>query len=300
MIEQRAPDRPEPDALRLAGAEVDHGAWYLYGIVRAEPDAPLLMERERVGRCRPPDVEAGAVEPVVALECGELAAVARRVRRADFSPQALRERLADPAVLEASARHHHAIIAAIHEARVILPVRFGCVYASAEELLGAVTSARDSLADQLGRYEGCDEWAIHLHADAEVIRRRVLGEDADARRVQQELASAGPGRAYFLRRKLQEIVAAASQRAMQEGARELFDRLARLSVDGLVAPASRASGQGPTETEILRAAFLVRRDDRDVFLEEARSVTGGRLGLDCRSSGPWPPYSFASAVEART
>ena len=250
--------------------------------------------------CRPPDVETGDAEPVVALHCGDLAAVVRRVRRTDFSPETLRARLADPAMLEATVRHHHAVIAAIHEARVIVPVRFGCVYASAEELTAAVTSAGESLVDQLERYDGCDEWAIHLQADPQATRQRVLVEDADAQRLQQELASASPGRAYFLGRKLEEILAAATQRALHEAAQGAHDRLARSSVDGLVTPSSRSADQGASEVEILRAAFLVRRSERDAFLDEVRSVTRSPLGLDCRSSGPWPPYSFAKVVEAQS
>jgi hypothetical protein len=253
-----------------------------------------------VDACPPPDVETEDAEPVVALPCGELAAVVRRVRRADFSPETLPARLADPAMLEATVRHHHAVIAAIHEARVILPVRFGCVYASAEDLMAALTTARESLSEQLERYDGCDEWAIHLQADPQATRQHVLVEDADAQRLQQALGSASPGRAYFLGRKLEEILAAATQRALHEAAQDVYDRLARSSVDGLVTPASRSADQKAAEVEILRAAFLVRRSERDVFLDEVHSVTHGPLGLECRSSGPWPPYSFAKVVEAQS
>ena len=299
MIQQPAPNLSEPESSARAGAETDHRAWYLYGITRPDPGDAALLDQHRVDdRCRPPDVETGAAEPVVALRCGDLAVVVRRVRQTDFSPEALRERLADPVVLEAVVHHHHAVIAAIHEAQVILPGRFGCVYANIEDLVAAVSTARESLAHQLEQYAGCDEWAIHLNADPEAARQRVRVEDADARRLQQELSSAGPGRAYFLERKLQGLVSAGAQQTLDEAAQGAYDRLARSSVVGVVTPASRPADQAPSGVEILRAAFLVRRDNRDAFLDEVRSIARGPLGLECRYSGPWPPYSFARPVEA--
>ncbi len=88
----------------------DDSAWYLYGITwRGAGDVPEPLAR--------PGVDTA--EPVRRLACGDLAAIVRRVSRAEFEPDALQARLADAAWLEAAVRGHNQVIAAIHQEQPI-------------------------------------------------------------------------------------------------------------------------------------------------------------------------------------
>ncbi len=115
--------------------------------------------------------------------------------------------------------------------------------------------------------------------------------------LQQELAAARPGRAYFLQRKLADELVAVTEQALNDLAQAGYDRLARCAVAGQVSPPARSAGDANGEIEILRAAFLVRRPSLDTFLAEVRSFAESQKGLRCESSGPWPPYSFAPGGE---
>jgi Gas vesicle synthesis protein GvpL/GvpF len=204
------------------------------------------------------------------------------------------------------------VIAALHQQQTILPAKFGSIYARAEDVQRALAAAQETLLAQLERVEGCDEWAVHVYANHPAIAQRVCAEHPTIHQLQHELATASPGRAYFLRRKLDEEHAAATDQALRELAQAAYDRLARWAAAswpkatrglrprggaGRVTPPAGSTPAAHGEIEILRAAFLVPRANADTFLAEVRSCVEGRDGVRCGYSGPWAPYSFAAPTE---
>lgn len=224
-------------------------------------------------------------------------AVVSPVSLAEFEPEVVQARARDTAWLEAMVRGHERVVEAVQRERGVLPARFGCVYATAAELAAALERSQVALLAHLQRLEGCDEWGIRLYADRSVVRQRVAAEQPAIRQLQQELAGARPGRAYFLQRKLADALAAASEQAVDDLAQTAYDRLASWAVAGQVTARANARQALDGEAEILRAAFLVQRAGLGCFEAEVQRFAESRAGLRCECSGPWPPYSFA-AVDA--
>ena len=283
-----APEAPAPD----------QGGWYLYGITRRDIGA---IGRARLGDEHRADVEAPldggpGRGPLQRLEQGRLAAVVRRVSLDDFTAEALQARLSDPARLEAMVRVHNAVIADVHQEQAILPSRFGAVYARLADVAADLERRHDELLAQLERLDGCDEWAVHVYVDPRAVHARARAEQA-ADPLHQELMVARPGRAYFLRRKLEEDLAARTARMTEELAQAAYRRIARLAVAVEAERPARPSGGMVGEIEILRAALLVHRERRDELLDRLQACAQDQGGWRCTYSGPWPPYSFATSVE---
>ena len=267
-----------PDADRAApeASGADARGWYLYGITRRGPLPAVL---------------AGDGEQL--LEFSALAAVVRPVSLADFSVAVLRERLHDASALEAMVRSHNRVVEAIHDRQAILPAKFGLVYTHAEDVVSALRPVHDALVHQLSRLSGCDEWAIHLYADGAVVRERISTGDPVIRRLRDEQAAARPGRAYFLGQQLRDAVDAATEQALATLAQTAFDRMAACAVAAQVNSVGAAADL-TAQVEILRASFLVARDGAERFDDAVRSSADTGEGVRCESSGPWPPYSFAT------
>jgi hypothetical protein len=136
-----------------------------------------------------------------------------------------------------------------------------------------------------------------VYADRPAIAQRIAAEQPTIHQLQHDLATAPPGRAYFLQRRLDEQRAAATDQALRELAQAAYERLAHGAVAGRVTPPARSTPTAHGESEILRAAFLVRRAKAETFLAELRSCLEGRDGVHCDYSGPWAPYSFAVPTE---
>jgi hypothetical protein len=272
--------------------------WYLYGITRRGSLAAVLADADAGLPADAVLTAPAGSAPLQLLECGGLAAIVRPVLRADFSLAAVEERLRS-ADLEVLVRSHNQVIEAIHDRQAILPAKFGMVYADASDIVSALRSACDVLLTQLNRLEGCDEWAVHLYANREVVRERVSSRIPVVRRLREEFAAARPGRAYFIERQLRDELEAATRQVLVTLAQGAFDRLASSVIAGQVnpvRPATNAAG----EVEILRAAFLVSREGAEQFEADVRAAADASEGLRCERSGPWPPYSFAMLGEMET
>lgn len=282
------PATPAPDGV----------GWYLYGITRRDAGG---IGRVRPGDEHPADAErplddAPGRERLRLLERGSLAAVVRSVSLGDFTGEVLQARLGDPALLEAMVRMHNAVIADIHQERAILPSRFGSVYARLDDVAAAIEQRHDELLAQLAWLDGCDEWAVHIHVDPRAVHARARAEQA-ADPVHQELTAARPGRAYFLRRKLEEDLAARTAQLTEELAHAAYQRFARLAVAVQAERPTRPSDGLIDEIEVLRAAVLVQRERRDELIAQLHAGAQDQSGWRYTYSGPWPPYSFAAFAE---
>jgi hypothetical protein len=275
----------------------DDTGWYLYGITRCSTDT------DPVGRLDHTDPDAEARlghaldgEPVHLMNEGSLAAVIGRVRLSDFTAEVLQSRLSDPIALETLVQRHNGVIAGVHQWRTILPARLGGVYACLDEVAAAMRERHDVLLAQIDWLDGCDEWAVHVYVDPRAVQARVRTEQA-ASPLQHELAVARPGRAYLLRRKLEDDLAARRAQKVEELAHDACERLSRLASAVQVERPARPSGGVSGEIEELRLALLVHRERRDALVADLDASAQGRDGWRCAYTGPWPPYSFATSSE---
>ena len=288
----------DPAADRVAPpAPVDESwGWYLYGITRNTEQA---AERTGDGVDLSVPIQADGHELGEAITVADLVAVVRRVPLAEFAPEALRAQAEDPAWLEAAARRHNAVIETVHRTRTILPAKFASVYAHEEDVRTALVDERNTLLARLNWIEGCDEWGVRLFGEVDTIRQRADEEQESVRRLREDLASASPGRAYFLQRKLADERVGAVERFLDELTGQAYEHFGRFARAGQVT--RRLSGSRVTDVqhtaELLRAAFLVPRELTGSFIEEVVQFSESQSGLWCDYSGPWPPYSFAAQAE---
>ena len=256
--------------------------WYLYGITLSEVASRLDKDLT---------VERG--EPLHFVKQGRLAAVTRLVPRDAFSSEALQARAQDLAWLEAVVRDHNEVVERIHHAGAVLPVKFGSVYPTSEALQTDLAKMHDALLAQLAWLQDCDEWGIHLYVDRQAAQR-LAGEHPALQQIQAEMAAAGPGRAYLLKRKLADAMADITEQALGALAQASYRRLAIYAIAGQTSPRPPKPADSGDEREALHAAFLVQRARTDGFLEEIQRLAQEQEGIRCEYSGPWPPYSFAS------
>jgi gas vesicle protein GvpL/GvpF len=160
---------------------------------------------------------------------------------------------------------HARVVAAVAEANVaVLPARFGRGFTDGPALRSAVSERSAELTRALDLVRGCSELAL-----------RVLAPSDGAS------TAAASGRDY-MRTRLDE------QRRAERLADELHEPLAA------VARAATRS-VGASAELVLSAAYLVPRDALDDFEALVTELGAGHPELTVACTGPWPPYSFATA-----
>lgn len=164
---------------------------------------------------------------------------------------------------EAIVAHAHVVEALGGANEAVLPVRFGAVHTDPESLRAAITGRASELSAALERVRGCVELGV-----------RALAPAAGS-------AEASSGAAYMRARLGQ-------RREAERLADELHKPLA-----GLAREATRTVGA--TERLLLSAAYLVPEGDVAQFRELVERLQAARPELGVVCTGPWPPYSFATA-----
>lgn len=177
--------------------------------------------------------------------------------------------------LESARRHHDVVAAAMAEATPV-PLRFGQWLADEEAVR---TRAAARVADwrrQLDELAGSAEYGL-----------RILDPQAAPAARDVRPAVAGSGRAYLealaARRAERESRTAHGRALVAQLEAALGDRLRRARVDPLETPHGLVS-----------AAFLVRRDADEAFRAAIDRAAAGHPALRFLTSGPWPPWSFAT------
>ncbi len=181
-----------------------------------------------------------------------------------------------PQASVASARRHHEVVAAAMAQATPVPLRFGQWLADEAALR---TRAAARVADwrrQLAELAGSAEYGL-----------RILAPEAPPAARDVRPVAGGSGRAY-----LEALAARRAERERRTGQGHalvaaleaaLGERLVRARVDPLETPHGLVS-----------AAFLVRRDADEAFRAEIDRAAAGHPALRLLTSGPWPPWSFAT------
>ncbi|GAA4253595.1 GvpL/GvpF family gas vesicle protein [Dactylosporangium darangshiense] len=217
-----------------------------------------------------------------------LVAVVSPVDPAEFGEEALRRNLEDLPWLEGVARAHHAVVAAAGERGAVVPATLATVYRDDAGVRAMLEQRRADLDAALDRISGHTEWGVKVYAGTEPIRAPA----------QEKPASAHPGTDYLRRRRAELSAGDERRRRAEHDAEQIHEALADSADAARRHPPQDRRLTGHAEPMVLNGAYLVSTDDSSRFADAVDELAQRHPGLRLELTGPWPPYSFASAEEA--
>ena len=245
----------------MATATIGTTAWYLYGITTA--DANVAIPRAGVGG-----------GDVVLLTEGGVAAIVSPAPSDRLRPQ--RSNLAA----------HHRVLRDLAEHGSVLPVVFGTVVGSDEELRNFLRLNHDALADLLARLSGKVELGLKVYWDTSNIFEYFVATHQELERMRNRLFQAGRIATLEDKVALGETFASMLQQARQRHTERVNEVLAPYCAD------IRCVNPGE-EQMIMKLACLVEKDRRPQWEEGVRQAAmlfDDHFRFDY--NGPWPPYNF--------
>lgn len=172
---------------------------------------------------------------------------------------------------------HHRIVEALCARQPCLPIRFGTRAADAGAARVLVAGREDELARALERVGRRRELAVTL-----------LWLDVAAQPGRGHAIAAPPGRAFLERKR---IAYEADERRRADA-----EALARTLEGALAADqADVRHAFCPSPEVALSTAILAPAGEAEAMKERVVRVASGLGGVRAVVSGPWPPYTFASA-----
>ena len=223
-------------------------------------------------------------------------AVFTAVNADEFSQEVIDRRAGDLEWLGAIGYRHQAVMADLMKKTAIVPLRAFTLFSSEEALRAYLKEHREQLASTLDRLNGKQEWTLRIELEPSKWSDALTGRVASLRELQHEIAAASPGKAFLLRKKLDDEKKRASHAAEDELVAEIEQAvMAKLACETVAESRQRRDGAFP------QIYVLLERDEESV-LQQLREELTGRYqhdGVTLALSGPWPPYTFATMNDER-
>jgi hypothetical protein len=266
---------------------------YLYGVTRGF-DPATLGENAGV-----------AGTPVRGITAGDLTALVSTVRMEEYGEAALHANLENLAWLEATARAHHDVVARAARTAPTAPVRIATVYRDDDRVSQVLRQEGERFGALLDRITGRSEWGVKAYAYPDESGGCEHGGNGAATTASVTASTAiteaesRAGTAYLRRRQEQRRRREDAARRDAEQARAIQTTLQGRAVAARQHPPQDPTLSGHSGTLILNMAYLLDDEHVDDFLELADSIDRRTPGIGVEVTGPWPPYSFIDAEEAR-
>jgi len=250
----------------------------------------------RVGHVMPDRVEAiDGSDYLEAIPGDDLVAFCTPVDPVEFSQPVIDARAKDVEWLGSIGYRHQSVMAELMRGGTIIPLRAFTLFATPDSLRQHLASQADSLRKTLARIDGKQEWTLRIEFEPERWSEALADRVASLRALQQEAATSTPGKAFLLRKKLDEEKKRASREAEQQVVAEVERAvLDKLSCDTVAESRERRDGAFP------QINVLLDRDE-EARLQELHDEVSRRYereGVTVALTGPWPPYTFVGTQNA--
>ena len=218
-----------------------------------------------------------------------VSAVFTPVAAAEFSQEIIDRRAGDLEWLGAIGYRHQAVMAQAMKLTSIVPLRAFTLFSGEPSLRAYLEEHAASLDAKLTRLAGKEEWTLQVEFDATRWSEALTARVASLRALQEEIAASAPGKAFLLRKKLQDEKKRASREAEQQVVAEIErEVLTRLRAETLAETRERRDGAFP------QINVLLDRDEesRILGLRDELAARYDPEGVTLAVTGPWPPYTF--------
>jgi hypothetical protein len=192
----------------------------------------------------------------------------------------------DPTRENALAHEH--VIETVMKGNTIIPMSFGTVFRTDEDIREVLKSIYPSLKDVLKQMAGKLEFGLKVAWDREQVIDELKHEDEEIRRFHQEITRKHLQSTYLARMQLGRMIDKALAERSAQYVREIYEGLRSACV------ASR-DNKPIGDKMIMNAAFLIERERESEF-DAAVNRIAKRYGnrLNFKYTGPWPPYNFVN------
>ncbi|MGH9456802.1 MAG: GvpL/GvpF family gas vesicle protein [Thermoanaerobaculia bacterium] len=253
---------------------------YLYAIAaRGELTAPPAAGVDGRGR-------------FAIVEQGRLAALAGRVDSNEFSQESIDARASDLDWIGAIGWRHQEVVNAVRETTDVVPVRAFTLFSSETTLRDHLREREAALVEVLDRIRGRDEWTLQVEFDGDRWPAAVERRSPALAQLRAEAESAPEGRAYLLRKKIEDARRSAGREEEDRIVAELEERAREEFASPLVVERRQTRAGAFPQINILL--------DRSAA-DRVREFAGGLSrawesdGVTIRLTGPWPPYTFVGS-----
>lgn len=239
-----------------------------------------------------PDCEAiDQTRTFATVGANGVAAVYTKVTDADFSQEAVDRRSGDIEWLGAIGYRHQGVVSELMKMTAIVPLRAFTLFSGETALNAFLAENHDALDRLLDRLAGKQEWTLKIEFEPRRWSESLIARVDSLRSIAAETESASAGKAFLLKKKLEEEKKRASRQAEEQVVGEIEAAvLKKLSCETIAETRQQREGAFP------QIDVLIPRDEESLLqdLHSELAERYGSEGITLAITGPWPPYTFAA------
>jgi len=239
-----------------------------------------------------------------------LYAIVNKVKESEFAEENLKRNLADLEWIKVKASIHEKAIEGVMKNTCVIPFKFATLFNTEDNLKAMLGAHLEEFKDILIKLENKEEWGVKIYCNSGKLKESLMQEDEQLLNIDKEINgsttftidlersrrvnSPGPGKAYLLKKKKEELLNIAVNKKLNEYGQMSFDRLRERSQEAGINKLLPKEVTERSDEMILNSAFLINKDKVGDFLNIVDDLrveyTDKGLFFDC--TGPWPPYNF--------
>jgi Gas vesicle synthesis protein GvpL/GvpF len=195
---------------------------------------------------------------------------------------------------------HHDVVQRLHASTSVLPLKFGTLCPRLNDLRTMLRDRHVAIGEELARIAGKDEWTLRVTIDRAALAEHLQASEPVLIALKEVQRRLSEGPAYFAGKELQQATSDLADVRLAALENQLFDELLPLQLQIVPLDAPTGASADPTRLCITHAALLVERSAFNALELRlaAFEVKYRKPPVTCELLGPWPPYSFAGALES--
>jgi len=217
-----------------------------------------------------------------------------KVSEYEFGENNLKKNLNDMDWLQTKVNIHEEIIENIMKTGCVIPFKFATVFYSEYSLKSMLTEYSEKFKETLAYLADKEEWGLKIYCDIEKLKQNISQKDEEVLKTDAEINASTPGRAFFLKKKKEELIIALLDKKLNEYALDSFEYLKKYSISTCINKLLSKEITEREESMILNSVYLIDKNNVFDFVNIVESFKtkyrDNGLFFDC--TGPWPPYNF--------
>ena len=186
-------------------------------------------------------------------------------------------------------------MSALMRGGTVIPLRAFTLFANESSLRNHLQKERDHFLRILSRIDGKQEWTLRIEFRPEQWNEALVSRFDSLQKLANDIKQAAEGKAYLLRKKLDDEKKRVSRDAEEQVVGEVEKAvMEKLRCDTVAESRLQRGGAFP------QINVLINRDE-EARLQELSDELTRRYepeGVTLALTGPWPPYSFAGTMNA--
>jgi len=251
---------------------------------------PQVLYVYAIGRAGHPVPDAVEVK---ALDADGLTAFYAAVDGVEYSQAVIDARSKDLEWLGAIGYRHQSVMSALMRGGTVIPLRAFTLFANETSLSDHLRKERDNFTRILDRLDGKQEWTLRIEFRPEQWNDALVHRFDSLQKLADDIKGAAEGKAYLLRKKLDDEKKRVSRDAEEQVVAEVEETvMKKLACDTVSESRLQRGGAFP------QINVLINRDEEARLQELSEELTRRYEpeGVTLALTGPWPPYSFAGGM----